>query len=316
MSEIMNASATDESEAIWPIRTFLFVPGNRPEWVPKAVASGPDALILDLEDSVAPSEKQKARAEIARALDGLETERIHVFVKINGLFEGGEEDLRACVCGRLRGIVVPKATAADIYRIHDVLSYCEGRAGTNHGEISIIALPETAEGLRFAYETARASRRVKGLLGGVGPIQGDIAAAVGFCATVEGFEQQYLQSKLVLDSRAAGALYPIAGVFATHVDDLTMIEGMTRRAKIIGFSGVHVIHPAHVSIANSVMRPSPDEIEYAQALLAALEAGHREGRGAVRFRGMMVDRAMVASAKRTIVESKRYRGPPRAEETN
>jgi len=308
MSESAGSPAALETDTIWPIRTFLFVPGNRPEWIAKAIAAGPDAIILDLEDSVAPSEKREARSQMVRAVEALRSERIHAFVKINGLSEGGEEDLRACIAPALRGIVVPKATADHVRRIHDVLSYGEGRAGLEHGEISIVALPETAEGLRFAYETARASARVKSLLGGVGPIQGDIAAAAGFRATVEGTEQQYLQSKLVLDSRAAGALYPIAGVFATRIDDLAMIEIMIRRAKIIGFAGVHVIHPTHVSIANSIMRPSADEVEYAHALLAAIEEGHRQGRGAVRFRGMMIDRAMVASAKLIITESRRYSG--------
>jgi citrate lyase subunit beta/citryl-CoA lyase len=299
--------ASTFEDDVWPIRTMLFVPSNRPDWVPKAADVEPEAVILDLEDSVAPSDKMRARGLLNSEIAILRERGVAAIVKINSLSQGGLDDLRSSVHPGLAAVLLPKAGSPDeIRRLHDALSYEEGRAGLPHGKVGIIALPETAEALKFAYEIAKASPRVKGLLSGVGPIQGDIAFAVGFRATVEGREQQYLQSKTILDSRAAGAQFPIAGVFVSPMDDLVQLETLVRHAKTVGFSGVHLVHPKHVKIANKVMRPSPEEIEYFTELIVAIEAGQREGRGAVQYRGAMVDLAMLPTARSIVAEAARY----------
>jgi citrate lyase subunit beta/citryl-CoA lyase len=300
-------SAAASGDGLWPIRTMLFVPSNRPDWVPKAADVGPDAVILDLEDSVAQNDKMRARGLIDREIATLRDRGVAAIVKTNPLLRGGLDDLHASVRPGLAAILLPKAGSADeIRRLHDALSYEEGRAGLVHGEIGIIALPETAEALKFGYEIAKASARVKGLLSGVGPIQGDIAWALGFRATIEGREQQYLQSKMILDSRAAGADFPIAGVFVSPMDDLVQLETLVRHAKTMGFTGVHVVHPSHVKTANKIMRPSPEEVEYFSGLIAAIEAGQRDGRGAVRYRGTMVDLAMLPTARSIVADAARY----------
>jgi citrate lyase subunit beta / citryl-CoA lyase len=297
----------ETSTSVWPIRTMLFVPSNKPEWIPRAIESGPNAVILDLDDSVAPSEKVRARQLIDREISSLSAAGVAVIVKTNSLTQGGVDDLRSSVRPGLCAVLLPKTASADeIRRLHDILSYEEGRAGLDHGEVSIIGLPETPEALHFAYDIAKASVRVKGLLTGVGPIQGDIAFAAGFRATVEGREQLFLQSKTILDSRAAGAMYPIAGVFASPIEDLVMLEALVRHAKIMGFSGVHVVHPSHVAIANAVMRPSVEEVAYFEGLIEAIEAGQREGRGAVRYQGAMIDLAMLPTAREVVADAKRY----------
>ena len=157
----------------------------------------------------------------------------------------------------LTAIVLPKAANPDeIRRLHDLLSYHEGRAGMAHGGVGILPLPETAEGMHDACALAKASPRVKGIHGAIsGPVSGDFARAFGFRATTDGIEQLYLASKLVLDSRAGGAPYPIAGIFGTPMNDLAAVERLIRRARDIGYTGVAVMHPSHVAVANAVYQP-------------------------------------------------------------
>jgi citrate lyase subunit beta/citryl-CoA lyase len=299
-----------QSEAIvdmspWPIRSFLYVPAIREDWVSKAIKAGPDAVILDLEDSVGPNEKAKALALVPAGIEKLYPQGVCAFVRPNAMASGGIEDIHACVRPGLSGIVLPKASVDDVQRAHDALSYAEGKAGLRHGELCILALPETADGVRSGYEIAKASPRVRGLIGGAGTIEGDVAWACGFRPTVEGHEQLYFQSKIILDSRAAGALYPIAGVFSPRTDDLAQLEVFIRRAKTLGFTGAAVIHPSHVAVANRIFQSTPEEVAHYEGLIAALEEGHRRGDGAVKYKGAMVDLAMLPIARDVVAESKR-----------
>jgi citrate lyase subunit beta / citryl-CoA lyase len=289
----------------WPIRSFLYVPAIQQDWVSKAIKAGPDAVILDLEDSVGPNEKAKALALVPAGIEKLYSQGVCAFVRPNAMASGGIEDILACVRPGLSGIVLPKASADDVQRAHDALSYAEGKAGLRHGELCILALPETADGVRSGYEIAKASLRVRGLIGGAGTIEGDVAWACGFRPTVEGHEQLYFQSKIILDSRAAGALYPIAGVFSPRTDDLAQLEVFIRRAKTLGFTGAAVIHPSHVAVANRIFQSTPEEVAHYEGLIAALEEGHRRGDGAVKYKGAMVDLAMLPIARDVVAESKR-----------
>jgi citrate lyase subunit beta/citryl-CoA lyase len=156
-------------------------------------------------------------------------------------------------------VVLPKAaTAAEIRGLDGLLSYHEGKAGIAHGTVAILPLPETAQGMHDAHLLAKASARVRGIFGALsGPASGDIARAFGFRATDEGIEQIFLASKLVLDSRAAGAPYPIAGIVGNALDDLAMVERMIVRARDFGYTGVAVLHPSHVAVAHKVFRSTP-----------------------------------------------------------
>jgi citrate lyase subunit beta/citryl-CoA lyase len=291
----------------WPIRSMLYVPATRPEWVIKAVNAGAEAVILDLEDAVGPNEKATAPKFVPSEIETLHSHAVSAFLRPNMMSLGGADDLLACVRPGLTGIILPKASVDEVRRAHDVLSYAEGKVGMQHGTVGIIALPETAEGLRSGYDIAKASPRVKGLLGGVGTIEGDVAWACGFRPTVEGREQFYFQSKIILDSRAAGASYPIAGVFSSRIDDLATLETLVRRARELGFTGCAVIHPSHVKIVNTVFRPSEQEVSHYEGLITALEEGHRRGEGAVRYKGAMVDLAMLPIAQEVLSEARRLK---------
>ena len=289
---------------MWPIRASLFVPAHRPDWVAKALRVAPGGVVLDIEDSVPPEHKPAAMAQLHGEIAELKAAGVAAFVRLNPMSEETAMELKAAVTDGLTAVVLPKASsAAEIAALADLLSYFEGRADLPHGTVGILPLPETAEGMLHASDLAGASPRVKGLHGAIsGPVSGDFARAFGFRATLEGSEQLYLASKLVLDSRAGGAMYPIAGIFGTPIEDTAAAERMIRRAKEIGYSGVAVMHPSHVAIAKEVYRATAEERAYFQGMLDAFAAAEKAGLGAVRYQGAMVDYAMLALAREVLAE--------------
>ncbi|MGE0416043.1 MAG: CoA ester lyase [Acetobacteraceae bacterium] len=295
---------------MWPIRSALFVPAHRRDWVGKAIRVNPGAAVLDIEDSVPPQFKPQAMAYLKEEIAELKAAGVGAFVRIQPLYDGSAAEVAAAVCDGLTAIVMPKVASPDeIRQMADMLSYYEGRAGVDHGAVGILPLPETAEGMHGACDLAKASKRVRGIHGALsGPVSGDFARAFGFRATADGLEQVYLASKLVLDSRAGGAMYPMAGIFGTAQDDLAAVERLIRRARDLGYTGVAVMHPTHVKIANDVFRPTPEEVAYFEGLLAAFEAAEKAGLGAVSYQGAMVDYAMLPLAKEVLAEAKRNKG--------
>ncbi|HYZ22929.1 MAG TPA: CoA ester lyase [Rhodopila sp.] len=294
---------------MWPIRSALFVPAHRRDWVGKAIRVSPGAAVLDIEDSVPPQFKPQAMDHLKSEIHELRDAGVGAFVRIQPLHEGTEAEVAAAVTDGLTAVVLPKVASPDeIRRLHDLLSYAEGKAGVAHGSVGILPLPETAEGMYDAYNLAKASTRVRGIHGALsGPVSGDFARAFGFRATAGGEEQVYLASKLVLDSRAAGAMWPMAGIFGTPQDDLAAVERLIRRARDIGYSGVAVMHPTHVAVANAVYRPTPEEVAYFKGLLEAFEAAEKAGLGAVSYQGAMVDYAMLPLAKEILADAERNR---------
>lgn len=306
----MNSSPTSPKRTgrtQWPLRSFLFVPAHRQSWVAKAVAARPDAVVLDLEDSVPPGQQALARASLPDEIAELARHGVAPFVRIHAFGPETADEVAAVVHPGLAGIMLPKAsTAAEVRGLHDLLSFHEGRKGLAHGEIAIMPLPETAEGLQHAEALARASTRVRGIVGTVsGPVTADVARAFGFRPSMGGVEQYYMNSKLVLDSRAAGAPFPIAGVFGTPLDDLESVEKLLLRARDFGYTGSPVMHPSHVAIANRVYAPTAEEAEYHQGLLDAFAKAEAEGLGAVSYRGTMVDYAMLPLSREIVAEFRR-----------
>jgi len=294
---------------MWPLRSMLYVPAHRRDWVGKAIRVMPDAVILDVEDSVPPDNKQAARDNLPSEIAELRAAGVVPFVRVNAIGEGTEQDVAAAMCAGLAGVKLPKAgTPEHIRELHDLLSYYEGKAGVARGTVSILPIPETTEGLFRMHELAKASPRVQSLCGAIsGEVGGDIARAFGYRPTLGGLEQLYLASKTVLDARAGGAPYPIAGIFGMDMTNMAVVEDAIRRAKEIGFSGVAVMHPLHVAIANRVMRPSAEEIEYFRGMLDAFRDAESKGLGAISYRGAMVDYAMLPVARQIVAEAARVK---------
>jgi len=296
-----------ERANMWPLRSMLYVPAHRRDWVTKAIRSAPDSVVLDLEDSVPPANKPAARALLHEEIAELKAAGIAPFVRVNAIGEGADVDVAAAMCAGLAGVKLPKTgTPEQIQQLHDLLSYHEGRCGVPMGQVDILPIPETTEGLYRMYELAKASPRVKALCGAIsGEVGGDIARAFGLRPSKGGLEQLYLASKTVLDSRAGGAPYPMAALFGMDMNDLALVEQMIQRVKEIGFSGAIVMHPAHVAIANRLLRPSAEEVAYFQGMLDAFKEAEAKGIAAISYKGAMVDYAMLPVAREVVAEAAR-----------
>ena len=278
-------------------RSGLFVPGHLPDWVPKAVRSGADLLILDLEDSVPVTEKARARGLVRESLEALAAEGRDRSVRINGLETRlALDDLEAIVCPALQAVRLPKVeSAGDLRELDALLTHLEMRAGMEPGTVATPLDLETAGAMRNTYDILRACPRATSMMLGCGP-GGDAARAVGYQWMKDGTETHYLRSRAVLDARAAGIEYPLV----TSWWDIPDLDGLRADAALnrrFGFRGMVVMHPSHVPIVNEAFTPDEAELAHARGLIAAMEAAEREGNAAVTYEGHMVDYAMVTTAR-------------------
>jgi citrate lyase subunit beta/citryl-CoA lyase len=281
-----------------PVRSALFVPGNREDRIQKAPRFGADALILDLEDAVALPDKPKSRPVVRKMVEELSRAGQTVMVRVND-FETGLTwaDLDAVVCPELYCVMLPKVIGPeDVKRADTIIEFLERQRGIEVGTVLIYPVLETAQGMRQAYEVGIASPRVVHM-GGLTGKDGDIARAIGFRWTDEGHEAFYYISKVLLDARAANVPYPMGGRGWWDIQDLEGLRGEAVRTKNFGYTGMLLIHPSHVAVVNEVFTPTAAEIAHWKALIAAVEKCEREGASVVTFNGMMVDTAHVKVAQ-------------------
>lgn len=277
------------------IRSMLFLPGNTPNMLINGDALGADAVILDLEDAVSPTEKDAARILVRNAL-GLMGFGCQTVVRINSLDSGlCQRDLEEIVPQKPTALMLPKtACAGDIRQLSDAVSQLEAKHGLADGGIRLIPLLETALGVQNAFEIAAASPRVLGLfLGGE-----DLTADLRCKRTKEGKEIDYARHRVVCAARAAGV-----EAFDTPFTDVNDDDGLlvdAQYAKALGFSGKASISPRHVTGINAVFSPTQAEIAYAKEVLQAIDEAKRQGRGAIALHGKMVDAPIVNRAKQTL----------------
>lgn len=282
------------------VRSSLFVPGHKPEWVPKAQAAGADELILDLEDAVPDSHKTAARPLVRESVRQLAAAGQYCSVRINGYATGRTlDDLDGIMCAELRAVMLPKVEKVqDLQVLDGMLGQLEQRHGVPLGTVKTTLLLETAGAMRNAYHIAVANPRVHQLVLAAGP-GGDAARAVGYQWTKGGEETLFLRSHAVLDARAAGIPYPMTSSW-WDIRDLDGLRADALRNRRLGMRGMCVMHPTHVPIVNEIFSPSADELAHARGVLAAMAAAEAEGRAAVIYEGDMVDYAMVATARELI----------------
>lgn len=262
------------------MRSYLFVPGNRPERYAKALAAGADAVIIDLEDAVAPADKDSARASLPAWL----TPAHPVLVRINSSDTAWfADDLALAGLPGVAGVILPKAEqAADIARL------------MQQGAQGVLPLVESALGMHRALELAREPGVVRLLFGSI-----DFSVDLGITEGVE--ELQYFRSQLVLVSRLAGIQPPVDGV-TTTLDDAARITEDSRRARRNGFGGKLCIHPRQVAHVNAAFAPSLEEAAWAERVLQAVE--NTDG-AAVAVDGKMVDRPVILQARSILEEMRR-----------
>ncbi len=287
------------------MRSLLFVPADGGAKLDKAMASGADAVIVDLEDSIAPERKAQARGA---ALDFLKTavakpQRPRILVRINGLDTGmTDDDLDAIVAGKPDAVVFPKAEGgASVVHLDAKLTAREAIAGIPEGSIKIMAQAvESATGL-FAIGTFRdASRRLIGLTWGPEDLSAELGAEANRDTHGQLTEPYRLARSMCLYGAAAAKLPAIETVYV----DFRNSDGLrrdTQDARRDGFTGRLAIHPAQVPIINEVFTPTAEQIEKAKTVVAAFAA--HPGAGAVGIDGKMYDRPHLVRAQRLLART-------------
>lgn len=282
-----------------PLRTMLFIPGTKTEWLANAETAGADAAILDLEDAVPDRDKAPARAQVSATVQHTADTptRTALFVRINPLNRWtSAEDMRAVVGPGLAGLVLPKVNCVHDVRLADqLLAWCEREHGLPEGTVALVPVLETARSLRDAYDIATATPRVA-YLGALTGSGGDVERAIGYRWSPGGSETRELRSRVLLDVRAAGSPHPVTGLW-TRLSDLDGLRAFAEQNRSLGYEGMMAIHPSHVPVINEVFSPSSEELTRYARLLAAVEQAQAHGDGAVAFEGEMVDEAMAATAR-------------------
>ncbi len=306
-------------------RSELAVPGSQPKMFDKAAASDVDVIFLDLEDAVAPDEKEQARKNIVKALNEIDWGNKTMSVRINGLdthyMYRDVIEIVEQAGERLDLIMVPKVgTAADVYAVDMLLTQIEDAKGYKK-RIGLEHIIETALGMQNISEIAAASPRNESLhfgvadyaastrarttmIGGVNP---DYAVLTdpdtdGDRAVHWGDMWHYAIARMVVAARANG-LRPIDGPFGDF-SDADGYRAAARRAAVLGCEGKWAIHPSQIGLANEVMSPSEAEVDKAKRILAAMAEAEAAGKGAVSLDGRLIDYASIRQAE-VLVEKAR-----------
>jgi citrate lyase subunit beta/citryl-CoA lyase len=280
-------------------RSLMFVPGARPDLLEKAGRFQADVLCLDLEESVLPDDKARARELVRTAIQWLAGEQRAVHARLNSIGSGlTRDDVAAVVQPGLGAVLLAKADSPQDVRAVDVLlREFELAAGVQPGTVELIVAIESTRALLRCEEISRASTRIAALmLGGE-----DFAFDLGVQRSADGVELQYPRAVVATCARAAGLLAfdtPWAGI-----EDLLGLEADARRAKGLGFDGKYVIHPGQIDPVHRIFSPSEDEVAAARSVLEAWDEAQSKGLGAIQLNGRMIDRPIAERARRTIEQA-------------
>jgi citrate lyase subunit beta/citryl-CoA lyase len=281
---------------VW--RSLLFCPANVEKFVTKAHARGADAIILDLEDSVAFASKEEARQAVRTAAKTVGQAGADVLVRINRPLPLAVRDIEAAVSADVFGLVLPKVASADHVRLlSETVLEVELAKGVAPGHSRFLLLVESAAALDNIHAIAASDQRVAGLaVGGE-----DLATDLGAEPTVDAL---YVAKMMGLHAARAANILPI-GVLASvaALDDDDGYRAMIRRSRALGFEGATCVHPKHVAVLNEEFSPSANEVAKAKALLAA-DPGNA---GAFFYDGAMIDMPAIVRAKRTVSRARAHR---------
>ena len=313
-------------------RSELAVPGSNARALEKAAGLGADVVFLDLEDAVAPDEKEQARKNVIAAINDIDWGSTTLSVRINGLdthyMYRDVVDVLEQASDRLDLIMIPKVgTAADVYAVDMLVTQVEN-ARARKKRIGFELIIETALGMANVDEIARASKRNESLHFGVA----DYAASTRARTTVIGGPNplygvltdraeddpdaprdyhwgdmwHYAIARMVVAARAAG-LRPVDGPFGDF-KDIDGYRAQANRAAVLGCEGKWAIHPSQVDLANGVYSPSEAEVTKARRILEAMEQATREGKGAVQLDGRLIDIASIKQAENLVRKAEQIAG--------
>jgi len=301
-----------------PNRCQLFGPGSRPAIFEKMAASSADVINLDLEDSVAPSDKDSARENIIQAIGDIDWGNKTLSVRINGLdtpyWYRDIVDLLEKAPERLDQIMIPKVgCGADVYAVDALVTAIESAKGRTK-KVSFEVIIESAAGIAHVEEIAASSPRVQAMSLGAA----DFAASMGMATTgIGGTQENYYmyrdgqkhwsdpwhwaQTAIVAACRTHGVL-PVDGPFGDFSDD-EGFRAQALRSATLGMVGKWAIHPKQVALANEVFTPSQEAVNEANEILAAMEEAKAKGEGATVYKGRLVDIASIKQAEVIVRQS-------------
>lgn len=279
-------------------RSLLFIPTLEERFVAKAADRGADAIILDLEASIAPERKDEARAMLPRLVERLEPQ-IPVTVRINPLWMAAVRDLEAAVVPGVSAIHMALCKNAEQVRAVDgLISDLETQRSLPQGAIKLIPMIESADALSQATDIAKACPRVIGLTLGVE----DYATSMGVAATPDLLRPAVFQ----LNQAARSANLSSFAVPASIADfrDADLLEREASYARNLGTVGGYAVHPAQVAVLNDVFSATADEIEWAQEVASAAKLAFSEGKAVFKVRGKMIDQPLITRAERILAGRK------------
>jgi citrate lyase subunit beta / citryl-CoA lyase len=284
-------------------RSWMFVPGHRQKMIDKALGLNADAIMLDIEDGVAPNEKDTARQLIAEALGHEKAPNSPArFVRINAIGHSRmDADLAAVVRPGLEGLVCPKVeTAEEVRKVDAILNEREPQLNMTRGGVKLLIAIESPRGLLNAPAIAACSPRVCGLMFGAE----DFGRELGLPTSREGEARDMLYARSAMVVAAASAhVQAVDGVWVDLKDPEGLV-GFARQSRQLGFSGMSSIHPSQIDPINSHFSPTAEEITYAREVVKAFEAANARGDGSIAFGGQLIDRPIVERARRTLEMAK------------
>jgi len=284
----------------------MFVPGDRQRMIDKALAAPVDAILLDIEDGVAPAAKETARKQIAESLDRIAAQKKDNpsfrtparYVRINAVgHERMNADVEHVIRPSLEGLAVPKVETPEQVRIVEkMLDDQEPKQGLARGSVRLLLAIESPKGLFNAYAIAASSPRIIGLMFGAE----DFSRELSLPLRREGEATDLIYGRSMLVTAAAAAhVQAVDGVWPNFQD----IEGLRKfalQSRRLGFSGMSLIHPAQIDEVNAAFTPTAEEIDYCRRVVQAFDDARARGEGAIAFGGQLLDIPIVDRARQTI----------------
>ena len=285
-------------------RSFLYVPGSEERKLAKAPTLGADAVILDLEDSVAPERKAEARERVAGLLRGTPNPATEWLIRLNGVRSGHfEADVACAVAATPDGLVIPKVDHPGVLREVDRrLAAAERNAGRPVGSLKLFAMIESARAVLSAYAIAGATPRLQGLILGHVDLLRDLGLTPGPAGqgTVH-----HTRCQLVLAARAA-RLVAVDAIYL-NIQDHDGLRDESVQAARLGFIGKQVIHPGQIPIVHAAFTPSAERAQRAERALQVWREAQAQGKGVVAMDGMLLEPPVIAMEKMVLDRARQAR---------
>jgi citrate lyase subunit beta / citryl-CoA lyase len=278
------------------IRTALFVPGNRPDRIDKAFFTAADAIIIDLEDAVPLSEKERSRSIVKEKVTHYRDRML--LVRVNALGSPFiEEDLKETILEGVKGIILPKVERADDIRaMNNLLLEVEKEKSLPEGSLLLFPLIESAAAVQLVYDIVSVETKPERIYT-VAFGAADYTLDMGIELSMEGDELFYARSRIAIACRAGGVAPPIDTPFMIDLKNTEALVADAKQAKKLGFQGKLVIHPQQIEPCNQIFSPTQEEIAKAEKIVQAFEEAEAAGAGAIQLDGKFIDYPVVQRSR-------------------